>query len=314
MRKVFVGSSSEALGYARQVCDLLATQPNIVPILWTEIFAPGSLTFEAIEKVARETVGVVLLATPDDNSLIREKTVKVPRTNVMIEFGFLTAALGRSRIALCKCAGVELPTDLSGFTYIPMGEYQGPKGNPVISPSTVAQIVQWAQCLPNLPAAVPLTSIMHGYSGRWKIKNRFTRWRSFNVVPPNYVDFEGLLDLSLGRHGSNGNGFVHGNIYASVNNCYAHISFGARVENVFCDAQGILRFVSKMHSRQVIAVEGAPPFQDGFSDAFRGPQHGVWELSPISSEGAQLKGSFVVSAGAQPRDEAECVVEKLPAA
>jgi CAP12/Pycsar effector protein, TIR domain len=309
MRRIFIGSSSEALGYARQIADILAAQQNVKPILWTEIFDPGTLTFEAIERVSRQAAGAVLLATPDDDSVIRDVAVKVPRTNVMIEFGYLTAILGRRRIALCKYHGVELATDLNAFTYVPMGDYQGVQGSQHISASAVEKIIRWAQSLPDLAESVPQTAIHHGYSGRWKVKNKLTRWRFNTISAPSYVDFDGFLDLVLPSQRSNGSGCVYGDLNGHIGECFARISFGAQVENAFCDDAGGLNFVSRIHSRQIVLLEGEPPFKEGFGNRFRGPNHAVWALKP--SAPAQLRGTFKVVAGDQVSDEAECMLDKL---
>lgn len=310
MRKVFIGSSSEAVRYVEKICGILGALPNIKPVPWTEIFDPGTLTFEAIEKVAREVAGAVLLATPDDDSTIRDHQVKVPRTNVMIEFGYLTAALGRPRIALCKYSGVELATDLGGFTYVAMGAYQGHQGSQEINAEAVKQLTRWAQALPDAAEGVPLTSFVHGYTGRWKVKMKFTKWRFVPIAAPGYADLEGFLDLSLGAAGRNGLGFLHGNLYASVNKVYSDIHFGAQVENAYCDALGMLHLMSVMHSRQAMTPAGEPETQPGV-EPFRGPRHGEWELKPVPGQAGRLAGTFTVKAGDQTSDVAECALEKL---
>jgi predicted nucleotide-binding protein len=110
MKHIFIGSSTEASRHAEQIRDLLYQQQEVEPLLWIRLFQPGMLTFEAIERAAQKVVGAVLIASPDDYSVIRDKAVKVPRTNVMIEFGYFTAILGRRNITLCRYDGVELAT------------------------------------------------------------------------------------------------------------------------------------------------------------------------------------------------------------
>jgi predicted nucleotide-binding protein len=114
MKEIFIGSSKEALEQATQVAAVLAETKDVKPLLWTECFKLGDITFLGIENIARRVAGAVFLATPDDDSVIREQRVKTPRANVLFEYGYLTAMLTRRRVALCRYAGSELPSDFAG--------------------------------------------------------------------------------------------------------------------------------------------------------------------------------------------------------
>jgi predicted nucleotide-binding protein len=46
-----------------------------------------------------ECCAAVFVATPDDDATIREKHVRMPRANVMLEFGLVAGRLGRHNIA-----------------------------------------------------------------------------------------------------------------------------------------------------------------------------------------------------------------------
>ena len=52
MKEIFVGSSKEALGQATQVADVLSRVEGVRPLLWTECFKLGDITFTSIEKLA----------------------------------------------------------------------------------------------------------------------------------------------------------------------------------------------------------------------------------------------------------------------
>src|ERR1035438_5978479 len=86
MRSVFVGSSSEGRPEAAEVRELLENK-DTETVFWPEIFAPSSLTFEALEDMLLECCGAVFVATPDDHGAIRGRPVEMPRANVMLEFG-----------------------------------------------------------------------------------------------------------------------------------------------------------------------------------------------------------------------------------
>jgi predicted nucleotide-binding protein len=104
-RQIFVGSSSEALDSARHICEVLSRDPGIRCVEWREIFQPGFLTFEALEMMLQRCCGAVFVASPDDATTIREKSVKSPRANIMLEFGLVAGRLGRHNIALCLYGG-----------------------------------------------------------------------------------------------------------------------------------------------------------------------------------------------------------------
>ena len=93
MKEIFIGSSTEGLDQARQVAAILSEAPDVKPLLWTECFKLGDITFLGIENIARRVAGAVFLATPDDDSIIREQRVRTPRANVLFEYGYLAAML-----------------------------------------------------------------------------------------------------------------------------------------------------------------------------------------------------------------------------
>ena len=145
--QVFVGRSSEAITQAELVAEPL-TEAGIVPLLWKDGFAVGDITLMSIEQIAKRVVGAVFLASPDDDSVIRQRKVKVPRANVLFEYGYLSARLTRSRVALCRYDDTELPSDLAGLTVIPMGTFSSDAPLPA---SARAILRTWARQLPRLP-------------------------------------------------------------------------------------------------------------------------------------------------------------------
>ena len=79
LKEIFIGSSKEALEQASQVAAVLAEAKDVKPLLWTECFKLGDITFLGIENIACRVAGAVFLATPDDESVIREQRVRTPR-------------------------------------------------------------------------------------------------------------------------------------------------------------------------------------------------------------------------------------------
>lgn len=77
MKEVFVGSK-EGLEQATQVVEVLSEVRGVNPLLWTDCFKLGDITFLAIENLARRVAGAVFLATPDDDSVIRDQRAGPP--------------------------------------------------------------------------------------------------------------------------------------------------------------------------------------------------------------------------------------------
>ena len=78
MKEIFIGGSKEGLEQAKQVSAVLSEVNDVKPLLWTECFKLGDITFLGIENIARRVAGAVFLATPDDDSVIREQRVRTP--------------------------------------------------------------------------------------------------------------------------------------------------------------------------------------------------------------------------------------------
>ena len=83
---------------------------------------------EEIEEYA-ETVGfAVALGTPDDVGALadgRDNPRPRVRQNVVLELGYLAAALGRKRVCVLLKGDVERPSDYDGVIYIPLDDFGG---------------------------------------------------------------------------------------------------------------------------------------------------------------------------------------------
>src|SRR6266536_280653 len=94
-RRIFVGSSSEGLDKARHICELVSMTDDVEGRLWTDIFEPCFMTFEALEYMLQQCCAAVFIASADDEMKIRDKTVECPRANIMLEFDLVAGRLGR---------------------------------------------------------------------------------------------------------------------------------------------------------------------------------------------------------------------------
>lgn len=115
--RVFIGSSTESLriaaAFAAKLTDVAETK------LWSNVFRLGETTIEALLRELRCADYAVLIATRDDLSKSRGKSLPAPRDNIIFETGLFMGAIGRSRtFLLCDVSlKLKLPSDLAGITY-----------------------------------------------------------------------------------------------------------------------------------------------------------------------------------------------------
>ena len=267
MKEIFIGSSKEGLDQAQQVVDVLSEAKNVKPLLWTECFHLGDITFVTIENIARRVAGAVFLATPDDDSVIREQRVRIPRANVLFEYGYLTAMLTRSRVALCRYDSAELPSDFAGVTYVPMGPFEPTRP---LDPQARLKLISWANELPAVQIGFSPTTLMHGYSGKWQTETVYEVWRRLQFKDPDYAIIKGTTILQIPSHGEDGAGCFYGNMQIQIGNCYAEFEMCDQVMDVKVFGDGSMKIRGTVQSRQRIKLEGDPPQRDGFEQDYRG--------------------------------------------
>lgn len=94
---LFIGSSREAIKYARAVHEQLKRTAQVTP-WYGGTFGANMYTMEALERqLARSDFGVFVFS-PDDVALIRGKHVFVTRDNTLFEMGLFWGKLGRRRV------------------------------------------------------------------------------------------------------------------------------------------------------------------------------------------------------------------------
>ena len=267
MKEIFIGSSKEGLEQATQVSAVLSEVEDVKPILWTEYFRLGDITFLGIESIAHRVAGAVFLATPDDDSVIREQRVRTPRANVLFEYGYLTAMLTRGRVALCRYNEAELPSDFAGVTYVPMGPFEPTR---LLDPQARARLKSWATELPAIQSGFSPTSLMHGYSGSWQTETVYEVYRRIQLKHPDYAVLNGKMILQISPDGDGGAGCYFGNLQVQVGDCYAEFEITDRVIDAKVFADGSMKLRNTVHNRQRTRLEGTPPQRDGFEPDFRG--------------------------------------------
>jgi hypothetical protein len=295
-RRIFVGSSNEALDVARHVGEVLATGDDVKVDLWTEIFEPGYLTFEALEIMLHQCCAAVFVASPDDEMKIRDKMVKCPRANIMLEFGLVAGRLGRHSVAVCQYGGAELPSDLAGLTVIRMDP---PEGEP--DPEQYRRLAEqrlrlWSSRLLTTADGISRTDTLHGYTGRWDIDISLQKWRDYPVAAPGFVQVKGHLDLYIPANGQVGRGLAHGRLQFKLPEggpgkglYHGEYRTAHDVIDAVCQKDGSLELTTEAFALQRMQSIGTPPPELAEIDLLPEPWSARWKLSP-SVGGRTLEG------------------------
>ena len=86
----------------------------------------GRTIIEKFEELARRASFAIVLLTPDDFGVLKDKTDDQhnprARQNVVLELGYFIGKLGRERVCPIYKGEIELPSDLDGVLYIRMDE------------------------------------------------------------------------------------------------------------------------------------------------------------------------------------------------
>jgi hypothetical protein len=281
MKRIFIGSSSEALPQAEMVAAALAEVPNVTPVLWTEIFKAGDITFLSIEELASNVSGAVFVVTPDDDSIIRGQHIKTPRANVVFEYGYLTSRLTRHRVALCRYTDAILPSDWAGITHIPMGVFEP---QPKFEHNARFTLKSWAAELPSLQPTLSATALVHGYSGTWRCQAVFSKWRGLQLKDQDFVIFNADVVLLLPTDGKSGRGSMNGTLEIQVDGCYAQFLRSDNIINATVQPDGSLRIQSIIQSRQLMKIDGKHPQKDGFESHLRGSREVDIELLKLKPD------------------------------
>jgi len=116
--RIFIGSSSEGIDIARKTKVYLESTLASECIVWENkgVFEQNKSTFDSLLKGRLLYDFVILIATKDDIVWWRKMIDRIPRDNVIFEFGLYLGALGESRTILLQENGVKLPSDLNGIT------------------------------------------------------------------------------------------------------------------------------------------------------------------------------------------------------
>ena len=186
-------------------------------VLWSTLFPAGKILLEQIELLPNEIAGAILLATPDLKFSRNRKSFFAPVANIVFEYGYLSARLGRRRVSILQIDEVDLPSDLQGVRFIKDNQHRYQKDEAFhLLESTKRDLWQWLDQLPRLTPGLPPITQVHGYSGTWNVRNRFTRWRHQDVRSGDRVYFNGKTFLMFQSDGTRGTGVQIGKLHISI--------------------------------------------------------------------------------------------------
>jgi hypothetical protein len=301
-RKIFIGSSSEALKAAELVAEVVE-EAGMAPLVWESntVFPQGVTLLETIEELPSDIDGAVFLWTPDVLCKRgRRKSFDAPVANVVLEYGYLAAFLTRRRVAICQFGSATIPSDLGGMLFVAAGDYEKGAALP-LREDAKTKLLGWLKGLPPMAGEVPATYRVHGYSGTWEVKSQFSRWRDRDLGETDLVTFHGTTFLLLTADGQRGFGTQAGELRISMDNYKATYQTANQVERATIDEAGTLRLDCVVLSRQLVpGTKRGKPREARFGEELYGSAAFKLTLKPASDEPKKLTGGHDYSPGTRP--------------
>ena len=205
---------------------------------------------------------------------------------MIFEYGYLSSRLTRRRVVICRFKEAEIPSDLAGVKVIEGSDVDYEAAE---LPQEMEREI--ASCLAGLPRLATGTSpIMqsHGYSGWWRIDNRFDLWRSLPIKHPDSISFHGFAILSIPPDGQGGTGIMYGATYISVQGYHARLDVVNEVRDATVDKDGGLRLRIEVVRRHLDEEEGDPPDRR-FRESMQSRDFEV-RLHPVAGVPNELRG------------------------
>lgn len=310
-RKIFVGSSSEGLRAAEAVGEVIE-DAGMEPILWKTIFPAGNILLDAIEQLPSSVDGAVLVATPDlvcDRAEKKER-FSAPVPNVVFEYGYLSARLSRKRVAICSFGDAEMPSDFQGLIFIPGGSYEYGKEKPLKLPGEARTGLQrWLKGLVPLAAGIAPIYQVHGYSGKWRVQNRFSLWHTIPLNPKdteNMVTFDGQAFIHIQQNGEGGYGTQIGELKVTLGPYSATWQIANEITSATVDAKGTLTMKVEVKVRVLVKEAGTPPSASVYARVHEELPVDDWDLvlNTVPGRPKYLTGPHTYTVARAPYSEA----------
>lgn len=114
--RIFIASSSEQMGVARQIGSALQEPKEWTVHVWDGLFSFSATYIESLERELDRADFAMVVFTGDDLATVRTKAAMLPRDNVIFELGLFIGRLGRPRcfFFVDAASGTQIASDLSG--------------------------------------------------------------------------------------------------------------------------------------------------------------------------------------------------------
>ena len=290
-KHIFVASSSTDLELAQGVAEFLSGLDGVQGECWKDQFPLGLLTFEALEQMLQRCLGAVFV--------VSDANLHDINNNVMIELGLVAGRMGRERVAIYTVGDIQLPSDLAGITCIQNSNREEPREPQTddvsatrrgIPGNLAKRLSEWADSLPAIMTGVPLTTVLHGYSGHWKAALELDKWHS-KPVGKNRVALNYDLILQIPGNGRNGIGIGSGRLIVRwqldkrrQELFQAMFLVCSSVSDLTCQKDGSMTFRTESLIRQLAFVSGGGALEPEFSNELPANWIVGWKLTPRASD------------------------------
>ena len=302
-KKIFIGSSSEALPLAHQIGNAIR-EAKMIPLLWDEVFPVGKILLNSIEEIAAQIDGAILLATPDVVCQRRDQHFQAPVSNVIFEYAYLAALLLRRRVAICLVEPAVIPSDLQGLTTFRMAGSSTAASSPLPEPVRI-QLNRWLRQLPSLASGMHPAKQVHPYSGRWLIENSFISWRGIKLGESDKVTFTGQAFLLIEADGSAGSGMQTGRLQISARGYKAEYRIANHVLDAKVESDGTLEMRVQLMQREKIQESIGVDPDLRFSGELSGSGLFDLKLRPMAGKPKTLKGVHDYRYATEPHSHAD---------
>lgn len=114
-KQVFVGSSTEGKPYADIVIESLK-EKGFSPLAWFDFFKTSRPPLQELEQLTLRADAAILIATADDQAIIRNQNWHQMRDNVLFEYGLFAGTIGRAKCGLIipDTEDFRIPSDFLG--------------------------------------------------------------------------------------------------------------------------------------------------------------------------------------------------------
>jgi hypothetical protein len=139
-------------------------------------------------------------------------------------------------------------------------------------------------------SGLPLTTVLHGYSGHWKAALHLDKWHS-KPVGKNTVALNYDLLLQIPGNGRNGMGIGSGRLIVRWQRdkrrqelFQAIVLMCSAVSDLTCQKDGSMTFRTENLFRQLAFVSGSRPLEPEFADELPANWIIGWKLTPRPSD------------------------------